>query len=270
LLNGRRPTPEFARLRKASGLPEQYIIVQAALGLDRFFRFVRSHSRDLRDYQILALPVGPVLGDSEELVDCELPGLVRLRRWPQPLLLAELISHAAAVVGHSYHLAITALAFGVPVFTSADLSVGKYTALARFDNIYPIPVESDGDPGRFVARLGKTEPSMAARAAVDQLNDHWDRIATIVGEGATGTQPAVNRFWQSVPNILEAASRHPDKSGSPELWNGVDARDDALALILADIVARDNRIAAIYSSPSWRVTAPLRFLMRGLKRLARR
>ncbi|MGA9770732.1 MAG: polysaccharide pyruvyl transferase family protein [Blastocatellia bacterium] len=251
LIDERRPSDEFSRLRAASDLTDPYIIVQAIGGLDSFLRLVRDHSRLFRGCRILVLPIGPVLGDHESVIGDDLPGLVRLPVWPHPLLLAELISQAAAVVGHSYHLAVTALAFGVPVFCSADLSFWKYTALSGFETIYPLPKEAEIDPHWFTTRLGKTRPSQAAFAALDQLEHHWDHIAAILCEGATATQPALNRFWQSLPNMLEAA----------------DEVNKLLVQARAEIEARDDRIATLYKSPSMRVTAPLRFLMRNLKHL---
>ena len=251
LIDERRASAELCRLREASGLADPYIIIQAITGLDPFLRLIKNHSQLFRDFRFLVLPIGPVLGDHESILGDDLPGLVRLPAWPPPLLLAELISRAAAVVGHSYHLAVTALAFGVPVFTSADLSFWKYTALSDFETIFSLPKETDIDPQWFIARLGKRCPSQAACAALDQLAHHWNRIATILREGAAATQPALNRFWQSLPNLLEAA----------------DEQGKLLAQARAEIVARDERIRTLYNSPSMRVTAPLRFLIRNLKRL---
>ncbi len=247
LINERQPSAELSRLREVSGLTGPYIIVQAVSGLDPVLRLIRDHSQLFGDFRFLVLPIGPALGDHESIVGDDLPGSVRLPVWPHPLLLAELISQAAAVVGHSYHLAVTALAFGVPVFCSADLSFWKYTALSSFETIYPLTKETEIDPDWFIARLGKKCPSPAAGAALDQLAHHWDQIATILCEGSTATQPALNRFWQSLPNLLEAA--------------------DELSKLRMEIVARDDRIATLYNSPSMRVTAPLRFLFRSLKRL---
>ena len=269
LLDERRPSAEFTRLRELSGLTEPYIIVQPIHSLDPFLRFIKNHSRQLQGFRFLVLPIGPVLGDHEAIAGNDLPGLVRLPVWPHPLLLAELISQAAAVIGHSYHLAITALAFGVPVFSSADLSVGKYTSLSGFETIFPLPKETETDPHLFITRLGKTRPSPAAGAALDQLAHHWDHIATILGEGATETQTVPNRFWQSLPNLLEAASDHSDtlKAECAGKQRRIDELDKLLALASAEIVTRDDRIARLYNSPSWKATAPLRFLMRELKRL---
>jgi lipopolysaccharide transport system ATP-binding protein len=243
LLDERQPSVELNRLREASGLSGQYIVVQAAPGLDSFLSFVRRHSHLLRDFRFLALPIGPVLGDHEAILEDVLPGLIRLPVWPHPLLLTELISQAAAVVGQSYHLAITALAFGVPVFSSADLTVGKYTALSGFETIYPLPKETDTDPLWFVTRLGKTTPTRAALAARDQLAQHWDRVAAVIDDGSTDTQCAVSEFLQSLPNLLELAA-------------GWEAQGEELRRVL--------------TSPSWKVTAPARFVMRNLKRLVRK
>ena len=238
LLDDRFPSVEFNRLRQASGLNGPYIVVQAIRGLDSFLRFVKKHSDLLRDFRMVALPIGPVLGDHEAILQDAMPGFLRLRVWPHPLLLAEVISQAAAVVGESYHLAVTTLTFGVPVFCSADLSDGKYTGLAGFETIYPLPKETDTDPLWFVTRLGKTAPTPAALAARDQLALHWDRIAVEIDKGSTGTQRAVSEFLQSLPGLLESV--------------------------------QSAELRRVLTSPSWKVTAPARFVMRNLKRLVRK
>lgn len=235
LLDERCPSVEFNRLREATGLKGPYIVVQAIRGLDSFLGFAKKHSHLLRDFRFVALPIGPVLGDHEAILEGDLPGLIRLPVWPHPMLLAEVISQAAAVVGESYHLAITALTFGVPVFCSADLTVGKYTGLAGFETIYPLPNETETDPLWFVTRLGKTAPTPAALAARDQLAAHWDRIAAEINKGSTGTQRAVSEFLQSLPGLLESV--------------------------------QSAEVRRLLTSPSWKVTAPARFVMRNLKRL---
>jgi len=270
LLDQREPSAEFNRLRETtSGLTGPYIVVQAIRGLDGFVNFVKKHRRLLRDFRFLELPIGPVLDDHEGVLGRDLPGLIRLHGWPHPLLLGELISHSAAVVGHSYHLAITALACGVPVFSSADLSVGKYTALSRFETIYSLPDAAKTDPAWFRTRVGKTTPTPAARAAAEQLAQHWDRVSAVLQNGSTGTQRAVSQFLQSLPGLLEAAPTRGEVA--PE----ASARRIAeLSRLLdgarAEIRARDDRIATLLKSPSWKVTAPARFVTRNLKRLVRK
>ena len=198
------PSAELGRLCAASGLTGPYIIIQAALGLDSFLRFIKTNNHRLQEYQFLALPIGPVLTDHSAILEAwGLPRLVTLPFWPEPLLLAELISQAAGVVGHSYHLAITALAFGVPAFTPVPLSVGKYSALQRFGTVYQLSKDAEPDPDWFLQRLGRTRPSTAVQAAVGLLDQHWDRVATAIVAGPSATQLSMDHFWQSLPSLLE-------------------------------------------------------------------
>ena len=200
------PSAEFRSLRDTSDLSDPYIIVQATWGLDSFLSFVKQHAQRLQHYRFLALPVGPALGDHTSILDaCDLPGLIRLEAWPHPLLLAELISQSAAVVGPSYHLAITALASGVPVFTPQELTRGKYSALLGFETVYSLANAGEIDPDWFLRRLGRTIPSAAVQTTLEQLTRHWDRVSEVLVAGRTATRPAVNQFWQSLPFLLEEA-----------------------------------------------------------------
>jgi len=235
LIDERQPSVEVTQLREALGLGGPYIVVQPAPGLDGFFGFVKKYSHLLRDFRFLSLPIGPALGDDDAVLADKLPGVIRLSVWPAPLLLAELIGQAAAVVGRSYHLAITALAGGVPVFSPAGLTTGKYTGLSQFETIHALPDETNTNPDWFVTQLGKTMPSRAALAARDQLTSHWDRVAAVISKGSTGTQLAVSEFLQSLPSCLESA--------------------------------QSEELKRLLNSPSWRVTAPARMVMRNLKRL---
>jgi len=273
LLDDQRPSAECNRLREASGLSGPYIVVQATPGLDWFLSFVKKHSQRLRQFRFLALPIGPALGDDEAILGDDVPGLVRLRAWPHPLLLAELISQAAGVVGRSYHLAITALTFGVPVFSSADLTLGKYTALSAFETVYSLPGKTDIDLNWFLTRLGKTTPTAAAGAAGDRLVKHWDRVAAVLNRGSDGTQSEVSRFLQSLPSMLESAKNRYDaavtESEAQRLkqQNRIGELIKLLAMARAEIVARDDRIEKLLNSPSWKFTIPARFVMRNLKKL---
>lgn len=239
-LLGNEPTSDLIRLREAAGLAGPYIVVQAAAGLKFFLRFLKRHAERFRGFQLVALPVGPALGDDAEILRSELPGLVQLPDWPHPLLMAELIRHAEAVVGHSYHLAITALTAGVPVFTPQDLTAGKYSALLAFERMFQLdPRAPEIDPDWFLARVGRTAPSAAARAALDELAAHWDRVAAALQSGPVDALPAFNRFWQTLPGRLEVPN---------------------------DLLARSRQeVAALYTSNSWKLTSPLRFLGRWLR-----
>ena len=205
-LLGDKRSNEYVELCKAADLTGPYIIIQPSVCLDPFLGFVQNHAERFKDVRFLVLPIGPVLGDDVGLVGNHLPGLVHLDQWPHPLLLAELISRAEAAVGHSYHLAITALAFGVPVLTPQDLGIGKYSALLGFDGISSFIGKSASDPFWLNTRIGRTAPSAAARATLGQLGDHWDRIAEVIRDGPSDNQPAFNQFWQSLPGYMETAA----------------------------------------------------------------
>lgn len=194
------PSDELVRLWQSAGIRPPYILVQAAESMSWFPRFVNAGRQHLSGLQFVALPIGPVLGDHA----ANLPGFLDLPRWPDPLLLAELISHAAAVVGHSYHLAITALTSGVPVFTWMDLSVGKFTALRDFETIFPLSSVRKLGAKWFASRVGKRKPLPALETNLSLLASHWERVVTAIQNGTDpSTGVAMARFWQSLPLMLE-------------------------------------------------------------------
>ncbi len=207
LFDEQRPSAEFLALRESAGLNGPYLVVHAIAGLDSFLRLWRTHSELFPGVQVLLLPIGPVLGDHESILGDELPHAVCLPFWPQPLLLAELISHAQGVVGHSYHLAISALAFGVPVFCSADLGCGKYTALPVYERIFQITKDGEIDPLWFASKLGKQPPSSATKRALDQLVAHWDQVAQIIREGSRPTQQPLDRLKARKSMLLAGIDR---------------------------------------------------------------
>lgn len=277
------PSPELDTLREAVGLTGPYIVVHAIHCVSPFIHFMQNRGKQFDGIRFLILPIGPVLGDKETVMGGTLQGSVKLPYWPHPLLLAELISQAEAVVGHSYHLAITALACGVPVFSSADLSIGKYTALAGFEAIYPLPGEDEDDLPLFMERIGRRHPSAAMQGILGQLDEHWDRVAEVIREGRTGTQPLLGRFLQFLPNMLEAASEQaaaeqataeqavlePTASERAAHQNAAKCATEYAAVQRRYIDELENRlalaraeIAALHNSRSFRITAPLRHISR--------
>ncbi len=252
------PSREARRLLEAAGLTGPYVVLQGARNLGSFQRFLKRYSSQIGELRFLALPIGPANRDDTAVLDHDLPGLVTLPSWPHPLLLAEILRQAEAVVGSSFHLAITALTAGVPVFSPVDLSSGKYPGLAGFETIRPLPGNASdasdtadtadtGDPAAFFSRLGRTAVLPQVEAAAARVGEHWDRMADILRarrEASVDTHLAVGRFWQSLPGVLEAAAVRRE----------------------AEIALRERRIADLEGSTSWKVTAPLRSIGRRIGR----
>lgn len=203
LLDLQSPSPALLKARADAGLTKPYLVVHAIQGLDSFLHLWRTHAAQFEDLELLLLPIGPVLGDHESVLGDDLARARRLPYWPDPLLLAELIAHSEGVVGHSYHLAISGLAFGLPVFCSADLDAGKYTALHVYDRLFQVRWDLPMDAHWLRAQLGRRPVSSALSHAVEAVDAHWDRVAEIIRQGLRPTQPALNHFWQTLPNLLE-------------------------------------------------------------------
>jgi lipopolysaccharide transport system ATP-binding protein len=187
--------------------------------------------------------------------DC-LPEAVRLTEQPNPLVTAELIGHASAVIGSSLHIGITALAFGVPVFRPGKTFNGKYAILADYNTVYTFDYISEIDPDWFAAKLGKAAPSALVKETLQQLSKHWDRVANILtneGKNADNVETLGN-FWQSMPGLL--------KTWSDRYESAVQEYDS----LRAEYQAFQAERKAIYNSNSWKITAPLRSISTMLKK----
>ena len=200
------PSADFSALRQACGLDGPYVVVQAGEAMAGFAGFLRQRADRFGNLRFLALPIGPCLGDEECWLD-GVPGVVRLPCWPAPLLTAELIGRAEAVVGHSYHLCITALTAGVPVFIHHAMPARRYSVLQQFDTLFELPLDGQPDTCWFAARIGRNGTAPAAGALCESLRGHWDRIADAIRGQRQATSVALGRLWQSLPTVLESAAR---------------------------------------------------------------
>ena len=249
LINPQSPSAAFLALCASAGLNKPYLVVHTIRGLESFLHLWSSHGEQFEDLQLLLLPIGPVLGDHASVLGDGLQRSRSLPFWPEPLLLAELLAQAEGVIGHSYHLAISALAFGVPIFSSADLSSGKYTALPSHGRIFPLHKDQVIDPHWFRAQLGRQPVSTVTAHAMEQLDEHWDQVAALIREGRRPTQPALNRYWQTLPDVLEKLHI--------QIQQSVDMQSECLQ--------KQRELEALYQSNSFKLTAPLRHLRRTLK-----
>ena len=247
LVDVRHPSTGYERLCESLGLRAPYILIQAVPELEAVPRMIRKHAHAFRDYQVMVLPIGPALGENSAIFTDDLPDAIRPDAWPEPLLLAELIAHASVVVGSSLHLAISALAFGVPVIRpAANAFGGKFGILVGLDKVFTFEAADELDPAWFLSKITRGELSPAIPEMRKLLSDHWDRIAAILstGDGEIKGSANLGRFWQGIPNNLE------NEAAAVKELNSLRAENERLT------AERD----ALHASRSWRSTAPLRAL----------
>ena len=84
---------------------------------------------------------------------------------------------------------------------------------------------------------------------MEQLDEHWDQVAQLIREGRRPTQPALNRYWQTLPDVLEKLHI--------QIQQSVDKQSECLQ--------KQYELDALYHSNSFKLTAPLRNLRRTLK-----
>lgn len=291
LLAERGSSVEMDELRKEIGLIRPYIVVQATSRLTAFAECVRSHPRALDDYQILLVPICPALGDHEAALG-PLPGALDLRNWPQPLLLAELISGAAAVVGCSLHLSITALTSGIPTFRPATACGGKYACLVGLPGHHPFDPETALDLHWFLERVRRGAAPTAAEGILERLSTHWDNVASAIQSGTASVgAEVVARFCQRLPARLEDAAIRDDaaatlvserdaaiaeRDAARVIASAAEAERDAQVARAKSLLAEERRrgaeqeaqVAALLRSTSWKATAPLRAVARRVRRWA--
>jgi lipopolysaccharide transport system ATP-binding protein len=154
-LDRKRRPEALAKLHRSLKVTRPYILVQATRGLKAFARLLAKHRARFAGYQLVALPLGPAVGDDVAILKSDLSNLVELPGYPHPLHVAELIGGAAGVVGISLHLAITAIALGVPVFRPAFAFEGKYSVLTEYTNVHAFEADGEIDPAWFEAKLAQ-------------------------------------------------------------------------------------------------------------------
>ncbi|NWA29019.1 polysaccharide pyruvyl transferase family protein [Pseudomonas gingeri] len=268
LIDEQHPSPAFSKLRETFGLDVPYIVIQPIHVVEPFLQLFERHPQALAGYRLLVLPIGPVLGDHHMVVTERIPEAITLPFWPAPLLLAEILGNAQAVIGHSYHLSISALVFGVPVFSTADLSTGKYTALAEMGQMHALPEAQELTEQWFTSRIGKTQPSAQLKATRVELAAYWDQVAAIIVQGKTSAHRALNRFWQHLPTLLENGA--PRSLAVVEPTPTLDYMNIELNARQKQIFQLNEQLATLQNSNSFKLTAPLRSLGRGFRKLRER
>jgi Rps23 Pro-64 3,4-dihydroxylase Tpa1-like proline 4-hydroxylase len=243
IVDRQRPSRTYSALRHEIGLTRPYVVVQADARLRGFCRFVENHRKRFAGYQFVSVPIGPILGDNDSAL-AEFYDLVRLPRWPNPMLMSELIGGACAVAGVSLHLAITALSFGLPAFRPQSEFEGKFIVLSQSDTVYAYPDDGNFDPNWFEQKLIESGSESDLQATFQALDVHWNKVAACL------TTPPLNppsrdvfaAFAQRLPCLLETEAGVSQVISARDV--AISARDAAISARDAVISARDAVISA--------------------------
>ena len=192
------PSEAFRRFAEVHELESPYVVVQASPELASHARQIDEALTDVQasGYRVLELPISPGLYDVPGAAGLTTP-MVRPTGWPDPLLLAEIVSRAEAVIARSLHLSIVALASGVPVHRQERLAyrVPKYESLDGRDGVLKWDDQTDG--ASLIRRaLGRREPAPWVADASAQLAAHWDAIARLPGRSQKGPRAAAEMIAQ--------------------------------------------------------------------------
>lgn len=214
------------------GLKERYLVIQAAANMDALMRTLQS-TVDLSAFDLLALPIGPVLGDEVSNTLRVLPQAKILPAWPSPEEIAGIIAHSCGVIGVSLHLSITALVYGLPVLRPSTLSVGKYAPLQLSENVYVSATEGSRGILAFAKAAQSNKPEICSLVTQAQgaLSEHWDRVAHVCRNPRRHGPASLNVLAHV--NLLLARQ---------ESLGQVAERDGLVRLLSARLAERDQQV----------------------------
>jgi hypothetical protein len=284
------PTEAFRRLRERAGLGKGYVVLQASHELLPYSAQIEQALAVARraGLAIVELPASPALGDRAGLFRAD-AAVVRLDEWPHPLLFAEIIGGAEAVIAKSLHVSIVALAFGVPVHRPRGASDPKHAPLEALQGMSFWEAGDDGG-ARLQAALGQGEPGPDARQRAVELSAHWDAVAALAGTRRAPRAGVVAQLTTGATSVLDAAmaqaERRPTLSEqelellqTERMSGAAEARSHlelerlrrectelraAQTALRGELAQRQALLDLMLCSASWRVTAPLRRIRVGL------
>ena len=190
-------------LRSIIGLKKKYIIIQASPRLGPITRELFADNDTLSEYDILVLPIGPILWDDPVHITKLLPRAKSHQWWPSPEEIAGLVAYSSGVLALSLHLSITALVYGLPVLRPKNTQINKYDLLKSSENVYFY--DSD-NLNQIVVSFEKAVRSGAGKCcslvkeAQSKHEEHWNTIAEICKKHERGTSSLVNHFAKA--NLL--------------------------------------------------------------------
>lgn len=189
-------------LLSSIGIKKKYLVLQANSSLEPVAKALLARTEITRDFDILVLPIGPILGDDVSQVLQFLPQARHFQVWPSPLEIAGIVAHSSGVVALSLHLSITALNYGLPVLRPATDSLTKYALLRSSENVYFSGAENTEDIAAFSKAIQSNSKQLCSLVTESRskLEEHWDRIAEVCKKPYLHISSPVNNFEQA--NLL--------------------------------------------------------------------
>lgn len=197
---------EVARpLLDQSGIQRDFIIIHAQGYTLPIAKALASRDDILARYDILILPIGPVLGDDVAPFADILPSAKFLPRWPTPPEIAALIACSSGSVATSLHLSVTSLCYGLPVLRPIMPDAPKYRFLRSLPQV-SFASEATQLPQTFVERLGRRQLSKFVDDSRQGLARHWDEVSSALQRGRRAPTVFINRIqnlWNEIPLAAE-------------------------------------------------------------------
>jgi lipopolysaccharide transport system ATP-binding protein len=159
---------------------------------------------------VVEVPIAPALGDRTGRLGVGHP--VAFDPCPDPLVLADLVGGAEAVIGYSLHLSIVALTQGVPVIRPADAPGSKWAELDRYENVRTL---GEGTARLAVEELGRRAVEPAVADETEGVARHWDDVAALVGAPRRPRSARVARLLTELTTVLEQHGSTLSRADAP-------------------------------------------------------
>lgn len=238
-------------------LGRKYLIIQGTSSLESVTKVLLSKADILSDFDILILPIGPILGDDVLQIKSFLPQAKYLPFWPSPIEIAGLIAHSSGVITMSLHLSITALNYGLPVLRPATAAGQKYALLKSSENVYFGGVEDQEGVAAFVSSIYSNDPHLCSLVmeAQSKVGEHWDRIAEVCRKPQTQGLSLADDFAQA--NLLLVRQRNLGKVMA-DLEEQVELSKTQVTDRDQEIQSLTSKLASVQNSRLWKLGVTLR------------
>ena len=183
----------------------KYVVIQATPHLTPYADSIRRLLVWLKNqqYDVVLLPISPALGDDAAILKEMAGASATAASWIDPAETVAVIANAAAVVGVSLHLSVTALAYGVPVIRPFENTLTKYQPLHGLPGVFALEkyMEQPDLVHQAIANGGDSSEEIETFCIT--LGRHWDRIGDIVTAPRPKRSSNLAALFQRMPFLLE-------------------------------------------------------------------